>query len=116
MAINSPVDMCQALELKHPYLIVKASEFDELLDRALHEPWATFKSTAISVALSLAFNTLSNYIARCVNITEIIDTCCLAYIVDPGKRQYINKIVDALSYWKKMDTQVQKFGRTVLPL
>lgn len=100
MTINSAVEKCQVAEQMHPYLIVKASEFDELRNRSLHEPWARFKSTAISVAVSLTFNTESNYMARCVNIRELVDTCSLAYIVDPdNKTTYINKIVDVLNYW-----------------
>jgi hypothetical protein len=85
----------------HPFLIVNASEFEELRSRASEEPWATFKRTAISDAKTLTFNKAAGYGDRCTSMREILEACSLAYILDPDNKDlYIDKILDVLNYWK----------------
>lgn len=100
LGMATPALESQASSPEHPFLIVSQSEYDELRSRANEEPWASLKASAISDAKNLVVNESDNYTNRCMAISYIMDSCSLAYILDPDNRDiYVDKIYDTFKYF-----------------
>lgn len=96
----TPALESHASSQEHPFLIVSQSEYDELRSRANEEPWASLKATAISDAKNLVYNESDNYTNKCMAISYIMDSCSLAYILDPANKDlYVDKIYDTIKYF-----------------
>ncbi|NLY18522.1 MAG: DNRLRE domain-containing protein [Clostridiaceae bacterium] len=92
--------MTESNAQSHPFILVSVSEYAELQSRANQEPWKTWKSQAIADAKSLTFDAGASFNTRCTQMREIMETCALAYILDPGNRStYATKVYNTLGYW-----------------
>lgn len=101
VAFVTPALESNASSLAHPFLLVNQSEYEELRSRASEEPWISMKATAISDAKNLVVNESDNYTNICMSISYIMDSCSLAYILDPDNKEvYIDKIMDTFKYFQ----------------
>lgn len=91
---------------EHPFLLVKESEYLELREHATQEPWKSITAKAIHQAGTLTYSAgfrAGDYPANCNLMTEIMEACSLAYILDQNennKKLYRDKILDTLAYWE----------------
>lgn len=101
-----PAKVTKAAVPTHPFLLVKESEYPELRKRAAQEPWKSMKVEAMRKAGALTYNTgfkAGDYPANCNLMTEIMEACSLAYILDldeNNKKLYREKILDTFTYWE----------------
>ncbi len=104
---------CTARKVKHPFLIVKESDYPALRARAIRSPWKEMKAEAIAYIKTHSFDPKAELRARCNQMSEITAAGALAYILDPdNKTLYKNKIADALKHWGKIHDELMAVSRS----
>ena len=97
----SPLSMTtESNAAAHPFILVNESEYAELQSRASQEPWQSWKTTAIVDAESINYSTDAAYSTRVTQMRDIMESCALAYILDPSNRStYAAKVYNTIAYW-----------------
>jgi hypothetical protein len=100
-------------KVKHPFLIVKESDYPALRARAAKSPWKEMKADAIACVKKARFDPKADCYKRCNQMSEITGAGALAYILDPdNKALYKNKIADALKHWGKIHDELMTVSRS----
>lgn len=85
----------------HPFLLVSPDMYARLQGLATQPGWRELKEQALATARSSSYPATADAYTRSLRgMTPIMDSCALAYILDPANRVfYKNKIRDTLAYW-----------------
>lgn len=84
----------------HPFLLVRATDYPSLQERASRSPWKEMKAQAIAAANALVYDTRLDYVGRSARMQNIVGSAALAYILDPLNRPtYKHKIYASLLFW-----------------
>lgn len=89
------------LPSKHPYMLVKESDYEHLRVLANQSPWKEWKVTAIEDAKKPIDIAGKRYMDRCYALSEKFSTVALAFILDPGNSKiYSQEIVKLIQFWQ----------------
>ena len=96
-----------AAALKHPYMLVKESEYDSLRNKAGEYPWSELIKNAEDAALSIEYAKEPNILKLYNETTDLASALALCYIIYPEERA---------NYVKKFETDAYKFINDVTEL
>ena len=95
--------------LAHPFLIVKKSEYAALRARADRYPWSGMKKQARQDCAGLSYASRATITRKGVRIRDIMGSCSLMYVLDPGRRPtYRKKMGTVLAAWPAVLKQMKK--------
>jgi hypothetical protein len=93
----------------HPFLIVGKSEYAALRARANRYPWSGMKEQARQDCAGLSYSPRATIAAKGVRIRDIMGSCSLMYVLDPGGRSaYLKKMAKVFSAWPAVLRQMKK--------
>jgi len=88
----------RALAAEHPFLVVKAGQFEALRAKAEKEPWKSMKADALARASAgLRVKKTDGNSRTCINYARYLGACALAHVLDPdGAAGHARRVREAI--------------------
>lgn len=85
---------------EHPFLIVRANQYEELQQRARAEPWSDMKQIAAETVATTVYDFDADVLDRSETMKSMVSAGALMYILEPSQRSfYKDRVRDALMLW-----------------